>query len=213
MWSAMAHCSDNPEDVEGAYQHQAAGYITKPSDLDEYFTAIRALKQLWFKFMTLPKTVKHVPPRKSHPYVTDALGRKDLFSRMLHVLLVEDNPADVMLVREAVRTSPVTADLMIAYDGEQAFQVLTEFCFKPDFIFMDLTVPKLNGFEFLDHFHANQGPPVIVLTGSGDPANRQRAIDAGAKDYLVKPTDLDEFLNVVNKALVRWGKQAAARGV
>ena len=41
-----------------AIQHQVAGYITKPADLDEYFTAIRLLKQLWFKVMTLPKTVK-----------------------------------------------------------------------------------------------------------------------------------------------------------
>ncbi len=132
---------------------------------------------------------------------------------MLHVLLVEDNPADVMLVREAVRASPVTADLMIAHDGEQAHRFIAEFGYKPDFIFMDLTVPKLNSLEFLDHFHANQGPPVIVLTGSGDPTNRQRAIDAGAKDYIVKPTDLDEFLNVINKALERWGNQAAARGL
>ncbi len=52
-------CSENPQDVEDAYQHQVAGYITKPADLDEYFTAIRLLKQLWFKVMTLPKTVKH----------------------------------------------------------------------------------------------------------------------------------------------------------
>jgi chemotaxis family two-component system response regulator Rcp1 len=49
-------CSENPEDVQGAYQHQVAGYITKSADLDEYFTAIRLLKQLWFKVMTLPKT-------------------------------------------------------------------------------------------------------------------------------------------------------------
>lgn len=51
-------CSENPQDVEGAYQLQVAGYITKPADLDEYFTAIRLLKQLWFKIMTLPKRVK-----------------------------------------------------------------------------------------------------------------------------------------------------------
>lgn len=48
-------CSESPQDVEGAYQHQADGYITKPADLDEYFTAIRSLKQLWFKVMTLPQ--------------------------------------------------------------------------------------------------------------------------------------------------------------
>jgi chemotaxis family two-component system response regulator Rcp1 len=51
-------CSNNPSDVEGAYQNQVAGYITKPSDLDEYFTAVRSLKQLWFNVMTLPRRVK-----------------------------------------------------------------------------------------------------------------------------------------------------------
>ena len=48
-------CSENPADVEGAYPHQVAGYITKPSDLDEFFTAVRSLKQLWFNVMTLPR--------------------------------------------------------------------------------------------------------------------------------------------------------------
>lgn len=51
-------CSNNPEDVEFAYRHQVAGYITKPADLDEYFTAVRSLKQLWFDVMTLPTTAR-----------------------------------------------------------------------------------------------------------------------------------------------------------
>jgi CheY-like chemotaxis protein len=51
-------CSNNPTDVENAYHHQAAGYITKPAPLDEYFTAIRSLIQLWFNVMTLPKTAR-----------------------------------------------------------------------------------------------------------------------------------------------------------
>jgi two-component system, chemotaxis family, response regulator Rcp1 len=51
-------CSSSPQDVEDAYQHQAAGYITKPSDLDQYFSAVRMLKQLWFNVMTLPMTSK-----------------------------------------------------------------------------------------------------------------------------------------------------------
>jgi CheY-like chemotaxis protein len=45
---------------------------------------------------------------------------------MLHVLLVEDNPADAQMVREAIRASPVMADVMIAYDGEQALQSVIE---------------------------------------------------------------------------------------
>jgi CheY-like chemotaxis protein len=51
-------CSSSPSDVEDAYRHQIAGYITKPAGLDEYFTAIRSLTQLWFNVMTLPKTAR-----------------------------------------------------------------------------------------------------------------------------------------------------------
>jgi two-component system response regulator len=47
--------SGNPQDVEHAYRHQAAGYINKNADLDKYFTAVSLLKELWFKVMTLPK--------------------------------------------------------------------------------------------------------------------------------------------------------------
>ncbi len=46
--------SSNPNDVEVAYRHQVAGYITKYSELDRYFTAIRSLKELWFNVITLP---------------------------------------------------------------------------------------------------------------------------------------------------------------
>lgn len=131
----------------------------------------------------------------------------------MHVLLVEDNPADVLMVREAVRTSPVRADLMIAYDGEQAIRFLNEFGFEPDIVFMDLSIPNLDGFELLKYLYANQGPPVIILTGSANPADRQRATDAGAEEYIIKPTELDDFLKVVRDALVRWSGQAVARGV
>jgi chemotaxis family two-component system response regulator Rcp1 len=50
--------SSTPTDVEDGYRHQIAGYITKPAGLDEYFTAIRSLTQLWFNVMMLPKTAR-----------------------------------------------------------------------------------------------------------------------------------------------------------
>jgi|ERR1700733_13309874 len=132
---------------------------------------------------------------------------------MLHILLVEDNPADVLMVREAVRATPVTTDLMIAYDGEQALRFLTEFHFEPDIVFLDLIVPKLDSFEFLEkHLGVNQAP-VIVLTGSVNPTDNQRAMELGAREYIVKPSDMDEYVHVVSDAVGRWGSQAAARGV
>jgi CheY-like chemotaxis protein len=62
---------------------------------------------------------------------------------MLHILLIEDSPSDVLLIREAIRTSPIPADVMIAYDGAQALRLLGEFQFKPDFILLDLSRSRL----------------------------------------------------------------------
>jgi chemotaxis family two-component system response regulator Rcp1 len=61
---------------------------------------------------------------------------------MLHVLVVEDNSADALVVREAIGTSAANADVVIAYDGEQALRFLVEFKFKPDVIFLDLNWPS-----------------------------------------------------------------------
>jgi DNA-binding response OmpR family regulator len=130
---------------------------------------------------------------------------------MLHVLLVEDNPADVFMVREAIRTSAVMSDVLIAYDGKQARRFLNDFHFVPDLVFLDLKVPLFNSFEFLEHLRANQGPPVIVLTASLNPEDTQQAIKAGAKEYIIKPSDMDEFLNVVRDALARWSSESAER--
>jgi DNA-binding response OmpR family regulator len=130
---------------------------------------------------------------------------------MLHVLLVEDNPADVFMVREAIRTSAVMSDVLIAYDGKQARRFLNDFHFVPDLVFLDLKVPLFNSFEFLEHLRANQGPPVVVLTASLNPEDTQQAIKAGAKEYIIKPSDMDEFLNVVRDALARWSSESAER--
>lgn len=82
---------------------------------------------------------------------------------------------------------------------------------------MNLSVPKLDSFEFLKLIRINEMSPVIVFTGSEDPAKRQRAIELGAHDLvvkptdIVKPTDMDEFLKVVRDALERWRRRAAQR--
>ena len=128
---------------------------------------------------------------------------------MLHILLVEDNGADVLLVREAIRHSSVKADVMIAYDGEQALRLLNEFQFKPDFIILDLNIPKFSGLQILQRYRAEDGPPVVVLTSSVNPLERQRALELGVKEYLTKSTDIDEYMKTVQDALERWLPSAA----
>jgi len=128
---------------------------------------------------------------------------------MLHILLVEDNPADVMLVREALRTAPLAADVIIAYDGEQATKLLMELSFKPDFIILDLNMPKFDGFSVLERYRARDGQPVVVFTSSLNPTEKQRALDLGAKDYIIKPAGMRPFIEAVHGIVERWGGPAA----
>lgn len=132
---------------------------------------------------------------------------------MLHVLLVEDNPADVLMIRDAIRGAEFQADVIIAYDGEQAIRFLNEFNFKPDVILLDLNVPKFSGLQILERYRSRTPSPVIIFTSSVNPSERKRAFDLGVRDYVVKPTDLDAYMKAVRDVLAHWHGQAAARGV
>ena len=121
---------------------------------------------------------------------------------MLHILLVEDNPGDVLLVREAIRFACVDADVIIAYDGEQAEHFLEQK--KPDLVVLDLNIPKLNGFQILERIRARNGPPILVLTSSKNPADEARARELGAREYVVKPSRFDAFLGAVGPAIEHW---------
>jgi CheY-like chemotaxis protein len=132
---------------------------------------------------------------------------------MLHVLVVEDNSADALVVSEAIGSCTANADVVIARDGEQALRFLTEFNFDPDVIFLDLNLPKFNGLQVLERSRANTGSSVIVLTCSANPADKTRAVALGAQEYIVKSLDLDCFLGAVSGALKRWAGNAARRGV
>src|SRR5436305_10101373 len=115
---------------------------------------------------------------------------------MVHILLIEDNPADVLMIREALRESPIPADVMIAYDGEQAIKLLEQMAFKPDFIILDLNIPKFDGHQILERYHSG-GAPIVVFTSSSNGEDKRRALAGGARDYVIKPTGFRAFMNAV----------------
>jgi DNA-binding response OmpR family regulator len=129
---------------------------------------------------------------------------------MLHILLVEDNGGDVLLIREAIRNSPVKADVMIAYDGEQALRLLKEFRFRPDFVILDLNIPKFNGLQILESYRKSEGPPLVVFTSSINPNERRKALELGAREYLTKPSNINEYMKTIQGALERWMEERAA---
>ena len=122
---------------------------------------------------------------------------------MLHLLLAEENPGDVMLVREALRTSTIAADVRVAYDGEQVLRLLASQPF--DLVILDLNLPKTDGQAILQKYgRLEESPPFVVLTSSSNPSEHERALAAGAKEYVVKPSGLDDFMKAVHGIVERW---------
>jgi two-component system response regulator len=130
----------------------------------------------------------------------------NLLIEMLHILLVEDNPPDVLMAREGIRKSSISADVTVAYDGEQAIRILTEQSFKPDFVILDLNLPKFSGFTLLERYRTQDGPPVVVLSGSDRESDRQQALKLGAQEYVVKPLGFDAYVDTVTALVERWVK-------
>ena len=128
---------------------------------------------------------------------------------MVHVLLIEDNPGDVLLIREAIRTHRLPADTRVACDGEQALALLNS-GFMPDVVVLDLNIPRLNGEEFLKRWNINPKPPIIVFSNSGNKSVTDDETKLGVCEQIGKPSDVLEFMNVISDALCRWMTPAQA---
>jgi CheY-like chemotaxis protein len=119
----------------------------------------------------------------------------------LNILLVEDNPADVELVREALDATNLVHVLQVANDFEEAKQHMDSMLLgapRPDVLLMDLNLPQGSGLELLRLFRTNpdwQSIPVIV-SSSNAPRDRDQAARLGAAHYFRKPSDLKEFMEL-----------------
>lgn len=109
-----------------------------------------------------------------------------------NIMLVEDNEPDRFLFEEAVSQIKNVVVQHIAQNGEEALEFLNNFHELPDIIFMDISMPRLNGMECLAAITGNpklKDIPVVILTGSL--VERTRAHQAGAQAYLLKPATID----------------------
>lgn len=123
---------------------------------------------------------------------------------MPEVLLADDNPSDVYLIREALREHSVDCILRVVSDGKDALGIIsgeTENA-RPEslsLIILDLNLPRHDGIEILQKIRESaclEHVPVVVLTSSDSPRDRVLANELGATRYLRKPSSLDEFLGL-----------------
>jgi CheY-like chemotaxis protein len=123
------------------------------------------------------------------------------------VLLVEDDPADVLMIREAFEQHQIRSPLHVVGDGEQALQFLRrsgEYAGvpRPGLILLDLNLPRRNGLEVLAEVKADQdlAPiPVVMLTTSSAQEDILRSYSLHASAYITKPVDYDRFIDVIGQ--------------
>jgi CheY-like chemotaxis protein len=119
------------------------------------------------------------------------------------ILLVEDDPGDVVLVREAFDHDKVGNELRVASDGVYALEQLRDPNVSlPDLILLDLNLPRMDGRELLAEIRADPKLtriPVVVLTTSEAEADILRSYELHANAYVTKPVDLQQFLHVVRE--------------
>lgn len=133
-------------------------------------------------------------------------------SRPFEILLVEDNPGDVRLIREALQEGKVRSNLSVARDGVEAFAFLRRepphaAAPRPDLIVLDLNLPRKDGREVLQEVKGDstlRRIPVIVLTSSQAEQDILRAYDLHANCYVTKPVDFDQFIHVVHAIEDFW---------
>jgi CheY-like chemotaxis protein len=130
----------------------------------------------------------------------------------IQILMVEDNPADVELTKEAFSEGKLSNTLHIVNDGEEAL----DYVYKrgrftdvetPDIILLDLNLPKINGREVLATLKADEdlcSIPVIILSSSEDSADIRASYALNANSFVTKPVAIEEFLDVVKSIEHFW---------
>lgn len=123
----------------------------------------------------------------------------------VEILLVEDNPGDQRLTAEALREGEIASRLSVVQDGEEAMAFLRREgphadAPRPNFILLDLNLPRKDGREVLAEISTDQDLkdiPVVVLTMSQADADIMKTLDLHAKSYIIKPVDVEQLTGVI----------------
>jgi chemotaxis family two-component system response regulator Rcp1 len=134
----------------------------------------------------------------------------------IEILLVEDNPGDVILTREVLAELPAPVNLTVATDGEQAMALLRGDGgpggrFRPGLILLDINLPIMSGHEVLAALKSDpqlRRIPVVALTSSSADKDVLAAYDHCINAYITKPVDLEEFIEAMRSMQGFWFKTA-----
>lgn len=128
-------------------------------------------------------------------------------SRPLEVLLIEDDPGDELLTKEAFETYQIPHLLHVAHDGEEGLEFLYRLgsfrdAPRPDLILLDLNLPKYDGRQLLQKIKSDpdlSDIPVVVLTTSAASEDVLKSYRLHANAYVTKPVGMEEFMTAIRK--------------
>jgi CheY-like chemotaxis protein len=123
-------------------------------------------------------------------------------TQTFQILLGEDNPADVYLIRQALKEHQVPCNIRVATNGEDVLNALKDSPPGeplPDLITLDLNLPRHDGLEILRYIRQTPALAhltVVILTSSDSPVDTRAAWDLGANQYIRKPSNLESFMEI-----------------
>jgi chemotaxis family two-component system response regulator Rcp1 len=138
----------------------------------------------------------------------------DKQQKMIDILLIEDNPGDVILIKEALKEGQAQNKLTVLGDGEAALSFLRKEgeykkSSRPDLVLLDLNMPRKDGREVLAEIKTDpelKNIPVVILTSSEAQQDIINAYNLQANCYITKPVDLKKFFSVVKLIEDFWLK-------
>jgi chemotaxis family two-component system response regulator Rcp1 len=143
--------------------------------------------------------------------VTHPPARWGTAEKVMKFLLVEDNPADVVLMQEALIDLGTEVELSVANSGEEALVRLRSGEPLPDLVILDLNLPGKHGIVVLEEMKGDpilRPIPVIVLSSSGDQRDIKAVYDHNGNCFVRKPGEYDEFVKVMERLEKFWAQTA-----
>ncbi|MFT6220660.1 MAG: CheY-like chemotaxis protein [Candidatus Endobugula sp.] len=133
-------------------------------------------------------------------------------AQAIEILMVEDNPADVELTKEAFSEGKLNNTIHVVNDGEEALNYLYKRgrfsdAIRPHIVLLDLNLPKINGREVLATIKGDKqlsSIPVIILSSSEDSADIKESYALNANSFVTKPVVINDFLDVVKSVEGFW---------
>ena len=139
-------------------------------------------------------------------------------SRPLNLLLADDSQSDLLLIEMALDSTGLKYTLHTSLDGLEALQTLQDNHRQnnlPDYLLLDLNMPRSDGFDVLSNLQKNPdlaALPVIVLTTSDARRDQERARNLGAKAFVTKPLNFDDLISIFQQLHAHWQGNAELPG-